>query len=124
MTERSSVAAEIGSVAESVEKRFQRGRRVLSFSEYLDLFASDPQRHARCLRNPDRCLRTFLRRNAAEKSQVAAGRECWPQQVRWQSMIDSRDPVQVGSRSPLRLRDRDERRLAEAARQTGQISDI
>jgi serine protein kinase len=47
MTERSSVAAEIGSVAESVEKRFQRGRRVLSFSEYLDLFASDPQRHAR-----------------------------------------------------------------------------
>lgn len=47
MSERSSVAAEIGSVAESVEKRFQKGRRVLSFSEYLDLFASDPVRHAR-----------------------------------------------------------------------------
>ena len=42
-----SVAAEIGAVAESVEKRFQRGRRVLSFSEYLDLFASDPVRYAR-----------------------------------------------------------------------------
>ena len=43
----SSVAAEIGAVASSVEKRFQRGRRVLSFSEYLDLFASDPVRYAR-----------------------------------------------------------------------------
>ena len=47
MSERSSVAAEIGGVAESVEKRFQKGRRVLSFAEYLDLFASDPVRHAR-----------------------------------------------------------------------------
>lgn len=47
MTERSSVTAEIDNVAQSVEKRFQKGRRVLSFSEYLDLFASDPLRHAR-----------------------------------------------------------------------------
>lgn len=46
-TEPGSVAAEISAVAESVEKRFQRGRRVLSFSEYLDLFASDPVRFAR-----------------------------------------------------------------------------
>ncbi len=46
MTER-SVAAEITSVAESVEKRFLRGQRVLSFSEYLDLFATDPVRHGR-----------------------------------------------------------------------------
>ena len=45
--EEASVLAEIGAVAESVEKRFQRGRRVLSFSEYLDLFASDPIRYAR-----------------------------------------------------------------------------
>ena len=30
------------SVAETVEKRFQQGRRVLSFAEYLDLFASIP----------------------------------------------------------------------------------
>ena len=47
MEDRASVAAEIGSVAESVEKRFQKGRRVLSFSEYLDLFANDPVRYAR-----------------------------------------------------------------------------
>src|SRR5215212_4712913 len=47
MTDTPSVAAEIASVAESVEKQFQKGRRVLSFSEYLDLFASDPVRHAR-----------------------------------------------------------------------------
>jgi predicted Ser/Thr protein kinase len=45
--ENGSVAAEINAVAESVEKRFQRGRRVLSFAEYLDLFASDPVRFAR-----------------------------------------------------------------------------
>jgi serine protein kinase len=47
MTERPSVAAEIGAIAENVEKRFLKGRRVLSFSEYLDLFASDPLRFAR-----------------------------------------------------------------------------
>ncbi|AKV01258.1 putative serine protein kinase, PrkA [Labilithrix luteola] len=47
MTSRSSVAAEISAVASSVEKRFQRGRRVLAFAEYLDLFASDPMRYAR-----------------------------------------------------------------------------
>lgn len=47
MSAKSSVAAEISAVAEAVEKRFQRGRRVLSFSEYLDLFATDPVRYAR-----------------------------------------------------------------------------
>lgn len=47
MTERASVAAEIQAVAESVEKQFLTGRRVLSFTEYLDLFASDPVRYAR-----------------------------------------------------------------------------
>ena len=38
---------EIESVAEEVERRFLAGRRVLSFSEYLDLFATDPVRYAR-----------------------------------------------------------------------------
>jgi serine protein kinase len=47
MTDRPSVAEEIGAVASSVEKRFLTGRRVLSFSEYLDLFAKDPVRYAR-----------------------------------------------------------------------------
>jgi serine protein kinase len=47
MGERPSVASEISAVAESVEKRFLKGRRVLAFSEYLDLFASDPVRYAR-----------------------------------------------------------------------------
>ena len=41
------ISAHITSVAESVEKRFQRGRRVLSFSEYLELFATDPVRYSR-----------------------------------------------------------------------------
>jgi predicted Ser/Thr protein kinase len=45
---RSPAGAEgISSVAESVERRFKAGRRVLSFSEYLELFATDPVRYAR-----------------------------------------------------------------------------
>jgi serine protein kinase len=47
MDQRPSVASEISAIAENVEKRFLKGRRVLSFSEYLDLFASEPKRHAR-----------------------------------------------------------------------------
>lgn len=47
VSDKTSVLAEISAVAESVEKRFQRGRRVLSFAEYLDLFAKDPIRYAR-----------------------------------------------------------------------------
>ena len=38
---------EIESVAEDVERRFLTGRRVLSFTEYLNLFATDPVRYAR-----------------------------------------------------------------------------
>ncbi len=47
MSEPRDIAAQIKSVAESVERRFQRGRRVLSFAEYLDLFAADPVSYAR-----------------------------------------------------------------------------
>jgi predicted Ser/Thr protein kinase len=46
-SDKTSVAAEISAVADSVQKRFQKGRRVLSFAEYLDLFATDPVRYAR-----------------------------------------------------------------------------
>ncbi|HEX7663855.1 MAG TPA: serine protein kinase PrkA, partial [Polyangiaceae bacterium] len=42
-----SIADEIQKVAQGVEKRFQASRRVLSFSEYLDLFATNPGRYAR-----------------------------------------------------------------------------
>jgi len=41
------LSAEIRLVAENVERRFQTGRRVLSFAEYLDLFVTDPVRYAR-----------------------------------------------------------------------------
>jgi predicted Ser/Thr protein kinase len=37
----------IAAIGESVEHRFKAGRRVLSFAEYLELFASDPVRHSR-----------------------------------------------------------------------------
>src|SRR5471030_1050745 len=41
------IAAQIRNVADNVERRFLTGRRVLSFAEYLDLFASDPVRYSR-----------------------------------------------------------------------------
>lgn len=47
MAEKPSIADEIGAVAEGVEKRFLKGRRVLAFAEYLDLFANNPMRFAR-----------------------------------------------------------------------------
>jgi serine protein kinase len=41
------LAERIRAVAENVEKRFKTSRRVLSFAEYLELFAVDPARHSR-----------------------------------------------------------------------------
>jgi len=42
-----AIADEIQRVAQGVERRFQASRRVLSFAEYLDLFATNPVRYAR-----------------------------------------------------------------------------
>ncbi len=39
--------AELSSIALSMQHRFQTGRRLLSFQEYLELFASDPACHGR-----------------------------------------------------------------------------
>jgi predicted Ser/Thr protein kinase len=44
---RVDITTHIRSIAENVEERFKTGRRVLSFAEYLELFASDPVRYAR-----------------------------------------------------------------------------
>ncbi len=40
-------ATELAKVADSVQRRYDEGRWVLSFDEYLELFAKDPARHAR-----------------------------------------------------------------------------
>lgn len=42
-----SVLDTIRSVSESVERQFRASRRVLSFADYLDLFAGDPIRYSR-----------------------------------------------------------------------------
>jgi predicted Ser/Thr protein kinase len=39
--------AELDSIAAAMEHRFQEGRRVLSFQQYLELFASNPGRYGR-----------------------------------------------------------------------------
>jgi predicted Ser/Thr protein kinase len=41
------LADRLRGIAENVERRYKTSRRVLSFAEYLDLFAADPQRHSR-----------------------------------------------------------------------------
>ncbi|HVY46408.1 MAG TPA: serine protein kinase PrkA [Minicystis sp.] len=46
--ERARVAfAELDKIAANLERRFREGRRVLSFQQYLELFASDPARYGR-----------------------------------------------------------------------------
>ena len=47
MPEDKSLLAEIESIADEVERRFSSGRLLLSFTEYLDLFAQDPIRQTR-----------------------------------------------------------------------------
>lgn len=42
-----SALAQLQNIAGSVEQRFREGRRVLSFQEYLTLFAADPVRYGR-----------------------------------------------------------------------------
>ena len=42
-----SALAELAKVAESVQRKYDEGRWVLSFDEYLELFAKDPVRYAR-----------------------------------------------------------------------------
>ncbi len=44
---RVDISTHIRNIAENVEQRFKAGRRVLSFSEYLELFATDATRYAR-----------------------------------------------------------------------------
>jgi predicted Ser/Thr protein kinase len=39
--------AELDSIAETLEERFKTAKTVLSFREYLELFAEDPKRHGR-----------------------------------------------------------------------------
>jgi serine protein kinase len=46
-TRERELAERIRAVADTVEKRFKTSRRVLSFAEYLELFAKDPVRHSR-----------------------------------------------------------------------------
>jgi serine protein kinase len=46
--ERAQLAlTELDKIATAMERRFREGRRVLSFQQYLELFASDPVRHGR-----------------------------------------------------------------------------
>ncbi len=86
MSDKTSIAAEITSVAESVEKRFQKGRRVLSFSEYLDLFASDPIRYAR---DASRYLRDCF-----DHYGTSVVEQPWGKFTRWRIFDLSWDPSQ------------------------------
>src|SRR5450432_868900 len=47
VSEPRAATSHVVSIAEQVEARFRRGRRVLSFAEFLVLFDADPVRHSR-----------------------------------------------------------------------------
>jgi serine protein kinase len=47
MSEPRAAASQVNAIAEHVEQRFRAGRRVLSFSEFLELFDSQPVRYSR-----------------------------------------------------------------------------
>src|SRR5258708_759899 len=47
MSEPRDAASQVKAIAEHVEGRFRAGRRVLAFSEFLDLFDTDPVRYSR-----------------------------------------------------------------------------
>lgn len=85
-SDKTSVLAEISAVAESVEKRFQKGRRVLSFSEYLDLFGSDPIRYAR---DASRYLRDCF-----DHFGTVVVEQPWGKFTRWRLFDLSWDPSQ------------------------------
>jgi predicted Ser/Thr protein kinase len=62
-TERDA-AATIRAIADGVERHFQAGRRVLSFSEFLELFETDPVRYSR---DSSRYLRDVFDHYGTEK---------------------------------------------------------
>src|SRR3954468_23259918 len=69
------ISAQITAVADNVEKRFQRGRRVLSFHEYLELFATDPVRYGRDAARYLRGLFDFYGATVGERPWAAL--TCW-----------------------------------------------
>ncbi len=44
MSEPRDAASQVRAIADHVEQRFRTGRRVLAFSEFLELFDGDPVR--------------------------------------------------------------------------------
>jgi len=87
MGEKPSVTSEINAVAESVEKQFQKGRRVLSFSEYLDLFAGEPVRFAR---DASRYVRDCF-----DHFGTAQVEQPWGKFTRWKLFDLAWDPLQA-----------------------------
>src|SRR5215472_7755364 len=85
------LADRIKSIAEGVEKRFKAGRRVLSFSEYLDLFATDPLRHSR---DASRYLRDVFDHYGTTKVNYP-----WGEFTRWRLFDLPWDPA--GSKNAL-----------------------
>ena len=70
-----SALAQLENIASSVERRFKEGRRVLSFQEYLRLFASDPTRYGRDASRYVRDMFDFFGTETVERP--------WGEQVRF-----------------------------------------
>src|ERR1041384_8101625 len=61
------ILADLARIAEQVERSFKEERRLLSFREYLALFATDPVRHSRDASRYMRDMFDYFGRNAIDR---------------------------------------------------------
>lgn len=87
--------AELDNIAQSLEERFKASKTVLSFREYVELFAEDPKRHGRDAATYVRDMFDHYGTTVVDKP--------WGKLVRfrlfdlpWEGVVDSRDMPLVG----------------------------
>jgi predicted Ser/Thr protein kinase len=80
------LARELGNIADAVRAQFQVGKRVLSFQQYLQLYAEDPARHGR---DASRYLRDMF-----EHYGTTSVDKPWGKQTRWKLFdLDFAEPA-------------------------------
>lgn len=81
--------AQLQNIAATVEQRYRAGRRVLSFQEYLTLFASNPERHGR---DAPRYVRDMFDHFGTQKVERP-----WGEQVRFRLFDQPWEPTGASS---------------------------
>jgi hypothetical protein len=84
----------------------------------------DPERHAEVLRDADRTIDALLGRDPAEESEVLARLLVERVQLVGQAVMDGAAPVREVERRTLRVRDGDDRNVAEPAVEGRQVRNV